>query len=100
VNLIVSSNPVAYSTEDAPARWLLDALWVVLASGEGTNGEYSVIEQYMPVGSGPIPHIHRTRTRVYVSDCLLTQAVPRLEPDPAHQHKQRPTSQKCGRSPS
>jgi hypothetical protein len=47
MNLIVSSNPVTCSTEDAPARWLLDALWVVLASGE-----YSVIEQYMPVGSG------------------------------------------------
>jgi hypothetical protein len=59
MNLIVSSNPVARSTEDAPARWLLDVLWLVLASGEGTNGEHSVIEQYMPVGSGPIPHIHQ-----------------------------------------
>ncbi|WP_238011399.1 cupin domain-containing protein [Dactylosporangium sp. AC04546] len=58
MNLIVSSNPVARSRDDAPARWLLDILWLVLATGEDTNGGYSVIEQFMPVGSGPPPHIH------------------------------------------
>jgi quercetin dioxygenase-like cupin family protein len=58
MNLIESSNPFTRDRGDAPARWLLDILWLVLASGEDTNGEYSVIEQYMPVGSGPIPHIH------------------------------------------
>ncbi|MFJ5723003.1 cupin domain-containing protein [Streptomyces sp. NPDC093149] len=56
--LIVSGNPFTRSRDDAPARWLLDILWLVLASGEETNGEYSVIEQFMPVGSGPPPHIH------------------------------------------
>lgn len=58
MNLIASGNPVARSRDDAPARWLLDILWLVLASGEDTNGQYSVIEQFMPVGSGPPPHIH------------------------------------------
>ncbi|MFE6679382.1 cupin domain-containing protein [Streptomyces sp. NPDC057729] len=58
MDLIVSGNPFARSRDDAPARWLLDILWLVLASGEDTNGEYSVIEQFMPVGSGPPSHIH------------------------------------------
>ncbi|MFE4414610.1 cupin domain-containing protein [Streptomyces sp. NPDC093064] len=58
MDLIVSGNPFARSRDDAPARWLLDILWLVLASGDDTNGEYSVIEQFMPVGSGPPPHVH------------------------------------------
>ena len=57
-NLIESSKPFARTRDDAPARWLLDNLWLVLATGEDTNGEYSVIEQFMPVGSGPPPHVH------------------------------------------
>jgi hypothetical protein len=40
---------------------------VVLASGEDTNGEYSVIEQYMPVGSGPIPHVHPFEEEAFTS---------------------------------
>ncbi|MFF3989904.1 cupin domain-containing protein [Streptomyces sp. NPDC001797] len=55
---IVSGNPFACSRDHAPARWLLDILWLVLASGEDTNGEYSVVEQFMPVGSGPPAHVH------------------------------------------
>ena len=58
MHLIVSSSPFAHSRDRAPARWLLDILWLVLATGEDTNGEYAVIEQFMPVGSGPPPHVH------------------------------------------
>lgn len=58
MHLIVSSNPFARSRDGAPARWLLDILWLVLATAEDTKGEYAVIEQFMPVGSGPPPHVH------------------------------------------
>lgn len=58
MNLIEPSKPFARTREDAQARWLLDILWLVLATGEDTNGEYSAIEQFMPVGSGPPPHVH------------------------------------------
>ena len=49
MNLIESSKPFARTRDDAPARWLLDILWLVLATGEDTNGELSVVEQFMPV---------------------------------------------------
>ena len=58
MNAILSSNPVMCGRNDAPAQWLLDIPWLVLATGEDTNGENSVIEQFMPVGSGPPPHVH------------------------------------------
>ncbi len=50
--------PFAVSDRDAPAYWLADDLWVVLATGEQTGGRYSVVEQWMPEGSGPPPHVH------------------------------------------
>jgi quercetin dioxygenase-like cupin family protein len=58
VNPIVSSLPFARNRDEAPARWLLDIVWFVLATGEDTNGEYSIIEQFMPIGAGPPPHVH------------------------------------------
>jgi quercetin dioxygenase-like cupin family protein len=58
MNLIDPSKPFARTREDNQARWLLDILWLVLATGEDTSGQYSVIEQFMPVGSGPPPHVH------------------------------------------
>ena len=55
---IVSSKPFRRRPEDAEARWLVDVLWILLATGEDTDGEYSVIEQFMPPGSGPGPLVH------------------------------------------
>ena len=50
--------PFKSDAKDAPAYWLLDVLWIVHVTGEQTEGRYSVIEQYMPEGSGPPPHVH------------------------------------------
>ena len=47
--------PFKSDAKDAPAYWLLDVLWIVHVTGEQTAGRYSVIEQYMPEGSGPPP---------------------------------------------
>ena len=50
--------PFKSDAKDAAAYWLLDVLWIVHVTGEQTGGRYSVIEQYMPEGSGPPPHVH------------------------------------------
>ena len=46
------------SAKDCPAYWFVDILWLVHATGDQTEGRYSVIEQWMPQGSGPPPHVH------------------------------------------
>jgi quercetin dioxygenase-like cupin family protein len=55
---IRTSDPFRSTSKEAPAYWLLDILWVVHATGEQTHGSYSVVEQWMPRGSGPPPHVH------------------------------------------
>ena len=55
---IRTSEPFVSTPKDSPAYWLLDILWVIHATGDQTQGRYSVIEQWMPVGSGPPPHVH------------------------------------------
>lgn len=55
---IISFEPFVSTGKDSPAYWLVDILWVVHATGEQTQGRYSVVEQWMPEGSGPPPHVH------------------------------------------
>jgi quercetin dioxygenase-like cupin family protein len=55
---IRTSEPFLSTGKDSTAYWLVDILWVVQATGEQTQGHYSVIEQRMPEGSGPPPHVH------------------------------------------
>ena len=43
---------------EAAAYWFLDILWIVLVDGADTGGRYCVMEQLMPQGSGPTPHVH------------------------------------------
>lgn len=54
----LSSKPFLRRRDEAEARWLADILWLLIATGEDTEGEYSVVEQFMPTGSGPPPHVH------------------------------------------
>jgi len=56
----------------APAYWFLDCLWIVHATGAQTGGKYSVIEQLMPEGSGPPPHVHPIEEVFYVSEGEMT----------------------------
>jgi quercetin dioxygenase-like cupin family protein len=49
--------PFAIGHQEAMAFWLVDILWVVLATDNQTGGKYSVVEQWMPEGSGPPPHV-------------------------------------------
>jgi quercetin dioxygenase-like cupin family protein len=55
---IQSFEPFVSTAKESPAYWFLDILWVVHATGEQTQGRYSIIEQWMPNGVGPPPHVH------------------------------------------
>ncbi len=46
------------SNRTAPAYWMLDILWTVLVTSDVTEGRYSLIEQIMPQGAAPPPHVH------------------------------------------
>ena len=46
------------NVDSAPAYWLVDVLWIVLADGRDTGGRFSLMEQLLPKGSGPGPHKH------------------------------------------
>ena len=52
------SNAVTTNVADAPAYWFLDILWIILADGADTDGRYCLMEQLMPEGAGPKPHVH------------------------------------------
>lgn len=50
--------PFLTTNENAPAYWMFDILWVIKATGKQTGGQLTMIEQTMPYGSGPLPHMH------------------------------------------
>ena len=52
------SEPLISNADTAPAYWMLDVLWIVLADGNSTGGRSSMMEQLLPKGSGPGPHKH------------------------------------------
>ncbi|CAA9330412.1 MAG: hypothetical protein AVDCRST_MAG90-1445 [uncultured Microvirga sp.] len=47
-----------HAGDEAPAYWMQDILWIMLADAEQTGGRWSMMEQLMPQGSGPPPHKH------------------------------------------
>ena len=65
-------NPTVQNNSDAPAYWGVDILWLVLATGETTNGEYALMEQICPENSGPPPHTHAQREMFYILEGTIT----------------------------
>ncbi len=55
---ILGSEPFIHNAETAPAYWMVDVLWMILADGRDTGGRFSLMEQLLPKGSGPGPHKH------------------------------------------
>ncbi len=47
-----------HSVDQAPAYWMQDILWIMLADTEDTGGRWSIMEQLLPKGAGPPPHKH------------------------------------------
>jgi quercetin dioxygenase-like cupin family protein len=58
-------SPIIAKSDDAPAYWMQGCLWTVLASGDQTAGQYSLIEQLMPGEVGPPPHVHDRQVEVF-----------------------------------
>ena len=58
VSRAMRSFPFATKSDKAPAYWLVNCLWMILVDGKDTDGHFSLLEQYMPLGSSPIPHVH------------------------------------------
>jgi quercetin dioxygenase-like cupin family protein len=51
--------PYALASEEGEARWYLDTLIFVKATGSQTGGAFGLIEQVLPAGSETSYHIHR-----------------------------------------
>ena len=54
------NKPQAFEVNNTEARmyWGMDILWIMLATAEDTNGEYSCMEQLIPHDPSAAPHIH------------------------------------------
>lgn len=64
--------PYASTVEDGPAYWQVGILWVLLATAEQTGGEYSLMWELCPKGSGPPPHYHDQDEQFYLIDGEIT----------------------------
>ncbi|BAY48944.1 cupin 2 domain-containing protein [Scytonema sp. HK-05] len=59
------AKPYFVSSTDAPAFWHVDILWFMLATGDQTAGQYSLMEELCPKGSGAPPHIHEWQDEAF-----------------------------------
>jgi quercetin dioxygenase-like cupin family protein len=65
--------PFVSTPEDAPAYWQADSYWRILAAGDQTFGDYSLIDEFIPAGGGPPPHVHeRQNEGFYILDGEVT----------------------------
>ena len=55
---IPGSQGFVHGIDTAPAYWMQNILWIILADGTDTGGRWSLMEQLLPKGSGPPPHKH------------------------------------------
>ncbi len=55
---IPGSQSFIHHVDEAPAYHAQGILWIMLADREDTGGRWSMMEQLMPMGAGPPPHIH------------------------------------------
>jgi quercetin dioxygenase-like cupin family protein len=58
VEVPVPRAPFAATVPSAPAFWSLGELLTVLASAEQTGGAFSLMEERLPRGAEPPPHVH------------------------------------------
>jgi quercetin dioxygenase-like cupin family protein len=66
------ATPYVATVEQGPAYWQVGILWVMLATGEQTGGEYSLMWELCPKGRGATPHYHDQDEQFYVIDGAIT----------------------------
>ena len=72
----VPTQPFSVDLSTAPAYWSLGELLTVLASAEQTGGAYSLMEERLPRGAEPPPHVHsREDEAFFVLEGSLTVRV-------------------------
>ncbi len=61
------NKPQAFQVNKAEghAYWGMGILWIMLATAEDTNGEYSCIEELIPCGPAAPPHIHEAADETF-----------------------------------
>ena len=73
---IAGAKGFIHHADDAPAYWMQDILWVMLADREDTGGRWSMMEQLMPQGAGPPPHKHLWSDETfYILDGTITYLI-------------------------
>ncbi len=70
---IPGSKAFIHTADEAPAYWMQNFLWIMLADREDTGGRWSMMEQLMPKGVGPPPHRHLWSDETfYILDGTIT----------------------------
>lgn len=54
------------------AYWQVDILWVVLAESANTNGQFTLLWELCPKGSGATPHYHDQDEGFFVTEGQVT----------------------------
>ena len=72
----MTPRPFAACLDQAPAYWSLGELLTIVASAEQTGGAFSLMEEWLPRGAEPPPHVHRREHEAFlVLDGTLTVRV-------------------------
>ncbi len=68
----MENKPFELNYQDGRPYWMVDILWVVLADRATTNGNFSLMWQLCPAGSGPGPHYHDQDEGFFVNEGQIT----------------------------
>lgn len=68
----MENKPFTVNYKEGKAFWQVDILWVVLAGSAYTNGQYTMLWQLCPKGSGPPPHYHDQDEGFFVTEGEIT----------------------------
>ena len=60
------SLPFAVHRDEAPAYWSLGELLTLYATAEQTGGAYSLMEERLPKGAEPPPHVHHGEDEAFL----------------------------------
>lgn len=72
----MSPTQFANARDDAPAYWSLGTLMAMRATADQTGGAFSLMEEVLPKGTEPPPHVHhRDDEAFYVLEGALTVRV-------------------------
>jgi len=59
------SQPFEINVAEGRAYWTMGILWIMLATYEDTNGQYSCMEELLPKGPAAPPHIHEAADETF-----------------------------------